>query len=136
MIDAYLGETWEASERPMLEARALDVLLRGLPGPLGARAARSGPGEVVAMLGPNGAGKSTLMNTISGLLRPRARRASSFKGQADRGACRPTSDVAHGISSRARAAAAVPLPDRPPERLARRRIIRAAATGPRGEPSG
>jgi branched-chain amino acid transport system ATP-binding protein len=29
-------------------------------------------GEVVALLGPNGAGKSTLMNTISGLLRPRA----------------------------------------------------------------
>jgi len=30
-----------------------------------------GPG-VTALLGPNGAGKSTLMNTISGLLRPRA----------------------------------------------------------------
>ena len=30
------------------------------------------PGEIVALLGPNGAGKSTLMNTISGLLRPRA----------------------------------------------------------------
>lgn len=31
-----------------------------------------GEGEVVALLGPNGAGKSTLMNTISGLLQPRA----------------------------------------------------------------
>jgi branched-chain amino acid transport system ATP-binding protein len=29
-------------------------------------------GEVVAVLGPNGAGKSTLVNTISGLLPPRA----------------------------------------------------------------
>jgi branched-chain amino acid transport system ATP-binding protein len=29
-------------------------------------------GEIVALLGPNGAGKSTLVNTISGLLRPRA----------------------------------------------------------------
>jgi len=30
------------------------------------------PGEIHALLGENGAGKSTLMNTISGLLRPRA----------------------------------------------------------------
>ena len=30
------------------------------------------PGEIVALLGPNGAGKSTLVNTISGLLGPRA----------------------------------------------------------------
>jgi len=29
-------------------------------------------GEIVTVLGPNGAGKSTLMNTISGLLAPRA----------------------------------------------------------------
>jgi branched-chain amino acid transport system ATP-binding protein len=29
-------------------------------------------GDIVAVLGPNGAGKSTLMNTISGLLKPRA----------------------------------------------------------------
>ena len=29
-------------------------------------------GEIVCVLGPNGAGKSTLMNSISGLLRPRA----------------------------------------------------------------
>jgi len=33
-----------------------------------------GEGEIVAVLGPNGAGKSTLMNTISGLLAPRAGR--------------------------------------------------------------
>jgi branched-chain amino acid transport system ATP-binding protein len=31
-----------------------------------------GEGEIAAVLGPNGAGKSTLMNTISGLLAPRA----------------------------------------------------------------
>jgi branched-chain amino acid transport system ATP-binding protein len=37
-------------------------------------------GEIVAVLGPNGAGKSTLVNTISGLLRPRAGRVT-FEGQ-------------------------------------------------------
>jgi branched-chain amino acid transport system ATP-binding protein len=39
-----------------------------------------GTGEIVAMLGPNGAGKSTLVNTISGLLRPRAG-SITFEGQ-------------------------------------------------------
>ena len=37
-------------------------------------------GEIVAVLGPNGAGKSTLVNTISGLLRPRAG-SIRFEGQ-------------------------------------------------------
>jgi len=37
-------------------------------------------GEIVAVLGPNGAGKSTLVNTISGLLRPRAG-SIHFEGQ-------------------------------------------------------
>jgi branched-chain amino acid transport system ATP-binding protein len=37
-------------------------------------------GEIVALLGPNGAGKSTLVNTISGLLRPRAG-SITFEGQ-------------------------------------------------------
>ena len=37
-------------------------------------AMRVDEGEIVAVLGPNGAGKSTLMNTISGLIRPRAGR--------------------------------------------------------------
>jgi branched-chain amino acid transport system ATP-binding protein len=37
-------------------------------------------GEIVCLLGPNGAGKSTLMNTISGLLRPRAGRVA-FAGE-------------------------------------------------------
>ena len=31
-----------------------------------------GAGELVAVIGPNGAGKTTLVNTIAGLLRPRA----------------------------------------------------------------
>jgi branched-chain amino acid transport system ATP-binding protein len=39
-----------------------------------------GTGEIVAMLGPNCAGKSTLVNTISGLLRPRAG-SITFEGQ-------------------------------------------------------
>ncbi len=30
------------------------------------------PGEMVCLLGPNGSGKSTLMNSLSGLVRPRA----------------------------------------------------------------
>ena len=37
-------------------------------------------GEIVCVLGPNGAGKSTLMNTISGLLSPRAGRIA-FLGE-------------------------------------------------------
>jgi branched-chain amino acid transport system ATP-binding protein len=37
-------------------------------------------GEIVAVLGPNGAGKSTLMNTISGLIAPRAGRIT-FRGK-------------------------------------------------------
>jgi branched-chain amino acid transport system ATP-binding protein len=37
-------------------------------------------GGIVALLGPNGAGKSTLMNTISGLIAPRAGRIM-FRGQ-------------------------------------------------------
>ena len=39
-----------------------------------------GAGEIVAVLGPNGAGKSTLVNSISGLLRPRAG-SIAFEGQ-------------------------------------------------------
>jgi len=55
----------------MLEARGLDVLLGDYQILWRARCAVAA-GEMVAILGPNGAGKSTLMNTISGLLRPRA----------------------------------------------------------------
>jgi branched-chain amino acid transport system ATP-binding protein len=42
-------------------------------------AMRVGEGEIVALLGPNGAGKSTLMNTVSGLITPRAGRIT-FQG--------------------------------------------------------
>ncbi len=56
---------------PLLEARRLDVLLGDYQVLWAARCAVA-VGEIVALLGPNGAGKSTLMNSISGLLRPRA----------------------------------------------------------------
>ena len=55
----------------LLEARGLDVLL-GEYQVLWSAHLRIDEGEIVTLLGPNGAGKSTLMNTISGLLRPRA----------------------------------------------------------------
>ena len=55
----------------MLEARALEVMLGDYQALWDARLAVR-EGEIVAILGPNGSGKSTLMNTISGLLRPRA----------------------------------------------------------------
>jgi branched-chain amino acid transport system ATP-binding protein len=41
---------------------------------------RAEANEIVCLLGPNGAGKSTLMNTISGLIMPRAGRVT-FRGQ-------------------------------------------------------
>jgi len=61
------------SEGPalILEVRELDVLLGDYQVLWSARVSVD-EGEIVALLGPNGAGKSTLMNTISGLLRPRA----------------------------------------------------------------
>src|SRR5262245_42966067 len=59
------------SAEVILDARDLDVLYGDFQVLWGARlAARAG--EIVAILGPNGAGKSTLMNTVSGLVRPRA----------------------------------------------------------------
>jgi branched-chain amino acid transport system ATP-binding protein len=64
----------------ILEARGLDVLLDDYQ-VLWSAHLDVGEGEIVALLGPNGAGKSTLMNTISGLLRPRAG-GVSFAGRA------------------------------------------------------
>ena len=46
-------------------------------------ALRVDEGELVAVLGPNGAGKSTLMNTISGLLTPRAGRITFLDKRID-----------------------------------------------------
>ncbi len=60
------------------------------------------PGEIVALLGPNGAGKSTLVNTISGLLRPRAG-SISFEGVRIDGmpACRAAGvGIAHVLERR------------------------------------
>ncbi len=58
---------------PLLEVRDLDVVLGDYQVLWGAHLAVE-EGEVVALLGPNGAGKSTLMNSVSGLVRPRAGR--------------------------------------------------------------
>jgi ABC-type dipeptide/oligopeptide/nickel transport system ATPase component len=58
---------------PLLDVQGLDVAYGDFQ-VLWQAAMHVGEGEIVAVLGPNGAGKSTLMNTISGLLTPRAGR--------------------------------------------------------------
>jgi branched-chain amino acid transport system ATP-binding protein len=64
---------------PMLEVRDLQVLLGDYQALWDARL--SVPrGRITALLGPNGSGKSTLMNSVSGLLRPRAGRIV-FEGE-------------------------------------------------------
>jgi branched-chain amino acid transport system ATP-binding protein len=63
----------------LLDVRDLEVLLADYQVLWGTRLAVD-EGEIVALLGPNGSGKSTLMNSVSGLLRPRAGRIS-FQGQ-------------------------------------------------------
>lgn len=79
----------------MLEADGLDVALGDYQVLWSARLAVA-EGEIVALLGPNGSGKSTLMNTISGLLRPRAGRVI-FRGESIAG--RPAHRiVGRGIS--------------------------------------
>jgi branched-chain amino acid transport system ATP-binding protein len=64
---------------PLLTVEDLDVSYGDFQ-VLWQAAMRVGEGEIVALLGPNGAGKSTLVNTISGLLAPRAGRII-FRGQ-------------------------------------------------------
>ena len=56
---------------PLLDVEGLDVAYGDFQ-VLWQAAIKVGGGEIVAVLGPNGAGKSTLMNTISGLIAPRA----------------------------------------------------------------
>ncbi|MEX2147637.1 MAG: ABC transporter ATP-binding protein [Candidatus Rokuibacteriota bacterium] len=60
-----------APSKPMLVVEGLDVAYGDFQ-VLWEAELRVDHGEIVCVLGPNGAGKSTLMNTISGLLRPRA----------------------------------------------------------------
>jgi len=55
----------------MLDVHDLEVLLGDYQVLWGTRLGVE-QGEIVALLGPNGSGKSTLMNSVSGLLRPRA----------------------------------------------------------------
>src|SRR4029079_7203258 len=57
--------------RMMLSVERLDVAYGDYQVLWGAELGMAA-GEIVAVLGPNGAGKSTLVNSISGLLRPRA----------------------------------------------------------------
>jgi branched-chain amino acid transport system ATP-binding protein len=64
---------------PLLLAEGLDVAYGDFQVLWNARL-RVQEGEIVCLLGPNGAGKSTLMNTLSGLLAPRAGRVE-FKGK-------------------------------------------------------
>ncbi len=63
---------------PLLVAEGLDVAYGDFQVLWDARL-QVQAGEIVCLLGPNGAGKSTLMNTLSGLLAPRAGRVE-FKG--------------------------------------------------------
>ena len=60
-----------SASAPMLTVEGLDVAYGDFQVLWGA-ALRVNAGEIVCVLGPNGAGKSTLMNTVSGLLQPRA----------------------------------------------------------------
>jgi branched-chain amino acid transport system ATP-binding protein len=67
---------------PLLTVEGLDVAYGDFQVLWGAEL-RVEPGEIVCVLGPNGAGKSTLMNTISGLLRPRAGRITFLDERVD-----------------------------------------------------
>ncbi|MGH7304996.1 MAG: ABC transporter ATP-binding protein [Candidatus Rokuibacteriota bacterium] len=66
----------------MLSVDGLDVAYGDFQALWGARM-RVGEGEIVCVLGPNGAGKSTMMNTISGLVRPRAGRITLLDRRLD-----------------------------------------------------
>ena len=65
------GAPWPSA--PLLTVEGLDVAYGDFQ-VLWQAAMHVGDGEIVTLLGPNGAGKSTLMNTISGLITPRAGR--------------------------------------------------------------
>ncbi len=67
---------------PMLSVEGLDVAYGDFQ-VLWQAAMHVGEGEIVAVLGPNGAGKSTLMNSISGLIAPRAGRITFLGKRVD-----------------------------------------------------
>src|SRR5436190_5063948 len=67
---------------PMLTVDGLDVAYGDFQVLWGAEL-RVDEGEIVCVLGPNGAGKSTLMNTISGLVPPRAGRITFLDRRVD-----------------------------------------------------
>jgi branched-chain amino acid transport system ATP-binding protein len=71
-----------SSTGPLLLVEGLDVAYGDFQVLWGAEL-RVDPGEIVCVLGPNGAGKSTLVNTISGLLRPRAGRITFLDQRID-----------------------------------------------------
>jgi branched-chain amino acid transport system ATP-binding protein len=71
-----------ARSQPMLMVEGLDVAYGDFQ-VLWEAELRVDPGEIVCVLGPNGAGKSTLMNTISGLLQPRAGRITFLDQRID-----------------------------------------------------
>ena len=57
--------------QPLLEVRDLEVAYGAIQAVRGVSFGIA-KGEIVALIGANGAGKSTILNTLSGLLRPRA----------------------------------------------------------------
>jgi branched-chain amino acid transport system ATP-binding protein len=71
-----------SSTAPLLAVEGLDVAYGDFQVLWGAEL-RVEPGEIVCVLGPNGAGKSTLVNTISGLISPRAGRITFLDQRID-----------------------------------------------------
>jgi branched-chain amino acid transport system ATP-binding protein len=76
------GPARPAAAPPLLTVEGLDVAYGDFQVLWGAEL-RVDAGEIVCVLGPNGAGKSTLMNTISGLLSPRAGRIAFLDQRLD-----------------------------------------------------
>jgi len=72
-VSGFVWATRPPRAAPLLAVEGLDVAYGDFQVLWGAEL-RAEAEEIVCVLGPNGAGKSTLMNTISGLLRPRAGR--------------------------------------------------------------
>lgn len=85
----------------MLTVEGLDVAYGDFQA-LWEAAMRVEAGEIVAVLGPNGAGKSTLMNTISGLITPRAGRITFLGKRIDGAAAHVTvgDGIAHVLERR------------------------------------